>query len=573
MAWIANLGIRTKLTGAALLLALVVVIVGYVGISGVSRVADGSAELYAMQTIGVQKAGDVSEAFWRTRFYILSLAIAEDPGQRTTLHGKINEHIAAMESAKHDYEMTMQEEGEKKLFRDLNDALAVYVPIREEAVSLALDGKGKETLKIIRGVGSQATVNVDKAIQAMVKNKIAKAKEANEANASTEANARNIMLAAIGIAILLAVFQGLSLARMIGGPIRELVAQAEAIAAGDLTVEVTIQSRDEVGQLAAAFKRMVDSLRTMLGDIMSSTEAVASATTQISSSTEEMAAGAQEQSSQAAEVASAVEEMTKTIVENSRNASSTAETAKLARGAAEQGGKVVAETVAGMETIASVVRRSAVTVQELGKSSDQIGEIVGVIDDIADQTNLLALNAAIEAARAGEQGRGFAVVADEVRKLAERTTKATKEIAEMIKKIQADTQGAVQSMREGTTKVDEGIVLADRAGKSLHEIVEISQKVTDMVAQIAAASEEQSAASEQISKNVEGISAVVNQTSTGTQQIAQTTEDLNRLTERLKQLVTRFRIDVAAQAATPSAASGRQKTSQAHRLQSTAAAA
>ena len=189
-----------------------------------------------------------------------------------------------------------------------------------------------------------------------------------------------------------------------------------------------------------------------------------------------------------------------------------------------------------------MVNKSAETVKELGKSSDQIGEIIGVIDDIADQTNLLALNAAIEAARAGEQGRGFAVVADEVRKLAERTTKATKEIAGMIKKIQADTTGAVQSMEEGTQEVERGIELADKAGMSLKEIVGVSQKVTDMVTQIAAASEEQSSASEQISKNVEGISKVTGETAQGTQQIARAAEDLNRLTENLQKLIGQFKL-------------------------------
>jgi methyl-accepting chemotaxis protein len=198
-----------------------------------------------------------------------------------------------------------------------------------------------------------------------------------------------------------------------------------------------------------------------------------------------------------------------------------------------------------MKKIAEVVKRSAETVQALGKSSDQIGEIIGVIDDIADQTNLLALNAAIEAARAGEQGRGFAVVADEVRKLAERTTKATKEIASMIKTIQNDTAGAVESMKEGTKKVDEGIRLSDRAGASLDEIVEISQQVTDMIAQIAAASEEQSSASEQISKNVEAISNVTGETASGVQQVARAAEDLNRLTEGLQQLVNKFSVSAA----------------------------
>jgi methyl-accepting chemotaxis protein len=229
-------------------------------------------------------------------------------------------------------------------------------------------------------------------------------------------------------------------------------------------------------------------------------------------------------------------------VENSRNAASTSETAKRAKVAAEQGGTVVEETVKGMNRIALVVNQSAQTVKALGRSSDQIGEIIGVIDDIADQTNLLALNAAIEAARAGEQGRGFAVVADEVRKLAERTTKATKEIAGMIKQIQGETSGAVSAMEEGTKEVEQGKELADKAGVSLKQIVEVSQQVTDMVAQIAVASEEQSSASEQISKNVEAISTVTGETANATQQISRAAEDLNRLTENLQQLVGKFRL-------------------------------
>ncbi|MHB9041660.1 MAG: methyl-accepting chemotaxis protein, partial [Melioribacteraceae bacterium] len=195
-----------------------------------------------------------------------------------------------------------------------------------------------------------------------------------------------------------------------------------------------------------------------------------------------------------------------------------------------------------------VVKQSAETVQTLGKSSDQIGEIVQVIDDIADQTNLLALNAAIEAARAGEQGRGFAVVADEVRKLAERTTKATKEIATMIKQIQKDTEGAVQSMSRGTEEVEKGKVLADKAGQSLKQIISGAQDVVDMSTQVAAASEEQSSAAEQISKNIEAISNVTQESAAGVQQIARAAEDLNRLTVNLQELVLRFKIDGGSKA-------------------------
>jgi methyl-accepting chemotaxis protein len=323
---------------------------------------------------------------------------------------------------------------------------------------------------------------------------------------------------------------------------KEIKAVQLSIDNADLNTQFNINREDEMGQLQNSFNLFVGSIRDTLIQVSETATSVASASAEISSSTEEMAAGAQEQTTQSEEIARAVEQMAKSIAVNSANTGEASQTAEQAKSAAEQGGKVVTDTVKEMRQIAHVVRESAGTIQNLGKSSDQIGEIIGVIEHIADQTNLLALNAAIEAARAGEQGRGFAVVADEVRKLAEQTTKATKQIAGMIQQIQADSHGAVSSMANATKQVDGGIELADRAGVSLHEIVQISQKVTHMVSQIAVANEEQSSTSEQISKNMEAIAAVAQQTASGTQQIARAAEDLNRLTETLQHLVNQFRL-------------------------------
>jgi methyl-accepting chemotaxis protein len=324
--------------------------------------------------------------------------------------------------------------------------------------------------------------------------------------------------------------------------VKDIKAVQISIDNADLNTQFNTSREDEMGQLQNSFDRFVSSIRNTLIQVSETATSVASASAQISSSTEEMAAGAQEQTTQSEEVAKAVEQMAKSIAVNSENAGEAAQTAEQAKSAAEQGGKVVLDTVTEMKQIANVVRESAATIHNLGKSSDQIGEIIGVIEHIADQTNLLALNAAIEAARAGEQGRGFAVVADEVRKLAEQTTKATKQIAGMVQQIQTESHGAVHSMANATKRVDEGIVLADQAGVSLRDIVDISQKVTHMVSQIAVANEEQSSTSEQISKNMEAIASVTQQTASGTQQIARAAEDLNRLTETLQHLVNQFRL-------------------------------
>jgi len=325
-------------------------------------------------------------------------------------------------------------------------------------------------------------------------------------------------------------------------PLQESSEVLNKIAEGDLTARMVGTYSGDFQAIKDNINHLAESFNNALSDVSAAIQATASASSQISSSAEEMAAGAQEQSSQTSEVAGAVDEMTKTIMDTTHNASNASQTAKNAGTIAKEGGKVVDQTIQGMNRIASVVKQSAETVQQLGKSSDQIGEIVQVIDDIADQTNLLALNAAIEAARAGEQGRGFAVVADEVRKLAERTTKATKEIATMIKQIQQDTSEAVISMTSGTLEVDKGRELADEAGKSLAQIITGAQEVVDIVTQVAAASEEQSSAAEQISKNLEAINHVTNESATGIQQIARASEDLNRLTINLQELISRFKI-------------------------------
>jgi len=324
----------------------------------------------------------------------------------------------------------------------------------------------------------------------------------------------------------------------------KILGEMEKFAQGDLSVGLAVENKDDlIGKLFTGFNNVVGNIRNIISKVTEAVQATASAANQISSSTEEMAAGAQEQSAQATEVAGAVEQMTKTIYETTKNTGQATEASKNSGKVAKEGGKVVEETIHGMNRIAEVVKKSAETVQALGKSSDQIGEIVQVIDDIADQTNLLALNAAIEAARAGEQGRGFAVVADEVRKLAERTTKATKEIATMIKQIQKDTSGAVESMEQGTKEVEIGKQLAEKAGTSLQEIIHGAELVVDIVTQVAAASEEQSSAAEQISKNIESISSVTQESASGIQQIAHASEDLNRLTLNLQELIAQFKVD------------------------------
>ena len=321
----------------------------------------------------------------------------------------------------------------------------------------------------------------------------------------------------------------------------------DRFADGDLRVRLPEDREGDLGRLFCGFNQALDRVAQMIREAREIASATAALSAQISNATEELAAGSQQQSAQTHDVAAAMEEMTRTIVESARHASQTAEVAETAGRLAQDGRNIVDQTVHKIRELAEVVRSSSETIQKLGASSEEIGEIVSVINEIADQTNLLALNAAIEAARAGEQGRGFAVVADEVRKLAERTSQATRQIADMIATIQADTRAAVAAMERGTHEVEESIRLADQAGQALARIVEGVQQAIDTVTQIAAATEEQSTTSEEISRNVETISSLAAEAARNVATIAQTTEELAHLTQRLQALMEQFRTGETAE--------------------------
>jgi len=317
---------------------------------------------------------------------------------------------------------------------------------------------------------------------------------------------------------------------------------AESAAAGNLSHELAITSNDEVGDLMKSYNTMIVNLRRIVGEINTTTSALASSSEELSATADDMNKGTQELSSQTDQVVTAMTEVSQTIMDMAKNASHAADASKGASETAAKGKGIVNTTAEDMVGIAKTVQEAAGTIEELGRSSAQIGEIVSVINGIADQTNLLALNAAIEAARAGEQGRGFAVVADEVRKLAERTGQATKDIAQRIEAIQSAAGESVDAMKRGSDEVDKGVALAKEASESLDSIVSTSSSAMDMVQRIAAATEQQSAASEEVTQNMENISSITKQSSSSTEQIKVSATELARLAAGLKEMTAWFKV-------------------------------
>ncbi len=348
-----------------------------------------------------------------------------------------------------------------------------------------------------------------------------------------------VSIAGIIIAGVLNIFIGLSITK----PLQLAIDSLKDIAAGegDLTRRLKIESTDEIGELSHWFNTFTEKIHDIIVHVNARAFSVSSASEELSASATQIAKGSQTQTEKATTVATSSEEMSSTIVEVAKNASGASEAARKSNKIAQKGKEIVERTVDGMNSIAKSVEESASVITQLGTSSNKIGEIIKVIDDIADQTNLLALNAAIEAARAGEHGRGFAVVADEVRKLAEKTTKATKEIGGMIGTIQDETGKAVTSMGEVTKDVKEKVGLAKEAGNTLGEIVSNVDILTTMIQQIAVASEEQSAATDTISKDIQDIANTTKETSTSSTQIADASNDLSKLASELQSMLSKFR--------------------------------
>ena len=354
--------------------------------------------------------------------------------------------------------------------------------------------------------------------------------------------AKNMLLLASALALVFGLFAAWAITRQIVIPLSQTLKVAERIAAGDLTQNLVSERQDELGQRQRAIQSMTLGLRELIGGISDGVRQIASAAEELSAVTEQTSAGVNSQKVETDQVATAMNEMTATVQEVARNAEEASEAALAADQQAREGDKVVGEAIAQIERLAKEVGNSTEAMGHLKRESDKIGSVLDVIKSVAQQTNLLALNAAIEAARAGEAGRGFAVVADEVRSLAQRTQKSTEEIEELIVGLQSGTQQVATIMDNSRTLTDSSVELTRRAGGSLESITRTVSAIQSMNQQIAAAAEQQSAVAEEINRSVLNVRDVSEQTSAASEETAASSVELARLGTHLQMLVGKFRI-------------------------------
>nr|WP_223470264.1 MULTISPECIES: methyl-accepting chemotaxis protein [unclassified Pseudomonas] len=356
------------------------------------------------------------------------------------------------------------------------------------------------------------------------------------------AQARTLQLVSTLLALLVGVIAAVIITRQITGPLRDTLAVVERIAGGDLSHTVIVTRRDELGVLQQGIARMGVTLRDLISGIRDGVTQIASAAEELSAVTEQTSAGVNSQKVETDQVATAMHEMTATVQEVARNAEEASQAAAAADGEARAGDQVVSEAIAQIERLASEVVRSTDAMTVLQQESDKIGSVMDVIKAVAEQTNLLALNAAIEAARAGEAGRGFAVVADEVRGLAQRTQKSTEEIEGLVAGLQNGTQQVAAVMNNSRSLTDSSVALTRKAGVSLENITRTVSNIQSMNQQIAAAAEQQSAVAEEISRSIINVRDVSEQTAAASEETAASSVELARLGNQLQMLVSHFRV-------------------------------
>jgi methyl-accepting chemotaxis protein len=551
MSFLHNLPIKLRLYILVGLMLFVALLVGLMGINGMRNADHAIDELYHQDMAHIHALGVILEAAEDSRSQIL-LALQHDPESAfSAMHNhpvsmhiqRIERNIESIDEKWAEFMTSHLDAEEKRLAGVFQKELDTFEKEAVEKIDEGIvAGHYHEAEELVLKVVNPVMEEMKGTIGALIKLQ----EEEAEAFFTETDEAYHAMIIWVAVSLSAGAIISLMLAYLTINAITQGVnlveLTAQKLADGDLSARVDYGNKDELGQISTAFNKMADRFHDAISEVKDSVTQLASAAEETSTVTTQTNQGINQQLTETSQVATAMNEMSATVQEVARNAVDAAEAAREADSTFHQGKQVIDKVIDAIGELAKEVDEAASVIQKLEAESMNIGSVLDVIKSIAEQTNLLALNAAIEAARAGEQGRGFAVVADEVRTLAGRTQESTQEIEEMISNLQSGANNAVKVMAEGKEMTQVGVDQAAAAGQALQTINTAVEHISNMNTQIASAAEEQSSVTEEINRSIVSINEVAEQSVAGAQQTAQASDDLARLAEQLKGLVGRFKV-------------------------------
>jgi len=524
------------------LLGGLVLIMGLLALYETKQMDSATDEIRVTWMPAVVALNDISTNLGRVRAVTLRTALDDDPAERernVALLGRINDEL---KQGLKDYEDTIIAADDRALFNAFNSAHQQYYTEQQGVLKDITAGRAADAKRKISGPLTQYADSMMKAMGALIAYNGKGAEDASQRSSDVADEAFSVIIASLAVIMLALVAIATLLTRSIVVPLADAVAVAERVATGDLTRDIQVTGRDEPAMLLRALSQMQQSLRDTLRKIAASSDQLASASEELHSVTEDTSRGLHQQSAEIDQAATAVNQMTAAVEEVANNAVSTADASKGADQTTRDGRDQVNQALSSLQHLVDDVTGTSEEIEQLATSANEISRVLDVIGSIAGQTNLLALNAAIEAARAGEAGRGFAVVADEVRALAHRTQQSTAEIEQMIGGIQTGTERAVSAMHSSQGRASGTLEVAQGAGQALEVIAEAIASINQRNLVIASASEEQAQVAREVDRNLVNIRDLAMQTSAGANQTSAAAQDLSRLAVDLNGMVAQFKL-------------------------------
>jgi methyl-accepting chemotaxis protein len=535
-----NLNIAPRAFLGFAFIALLVVVLGVFAVNRMSIIRQASIDMETTQLPSVTYLGVVTENVLRLRILSFRILVNRDAAGLQEAQTRIGVLVDKVRSAQASYAALPAGPEERALYQTFSTTLDNYLQAQNQMMDLSHQNKVDEMRTLINTRIKDGTDQMGEQLNKLVAFNAADAKTAsNQADDHYDSAITGIVGVAV-LAALATVLLAWLLTRSIVTPLNRAVAAAQTIAEGNLTTTIEIDGKDEPARLLEALSAMQTNLRKTIEQIAGSATQLGAAAEELSAVTEEASRGLQQQNNEIEQAATAVNEMTAAVEEVARNAVSTSEASNQSTQAAREGRDQVVKTVDAIQTMTHDVQNTAQMIEGLAAQGRDIGKVLDVIRAIAEQTNLLALNAAIEAARAGEAGRGFAVVADEVRALAHRTAQSTQEIEKMVAGIQNGTGEAVESMQQSNQRTHSTLEMARAAGIALEQITQSIHQINERNLVIASASEEQAQVSREVDRNLVNIRDLATQSAAGANQTSAATHELSRLAVDLNAMVARF---------------------------------